>query len=119
MSDSLSSRGSPVPGSGGGVPPRKLGLDAGANLAEPAPKALYRRSADWPVAIGLFCLGLYTIFAKHYFLLGTGDLIVSAACTVDNILVKTEPARWRANVIRLLIAALFLASLITLLTSKK
>jgi hypothetical protein len=35
------------------------------NLPEDAPHQTYRRTSDWPVTIGWFCFGLYSIYAKR------------------------------------------------------
>lgn len=96
---------------------RVPGSDGGGPLANGrAPQIPYQRSPDWPLAIGWFCLGLYVILRKHYLLLGVGDLGISVAYAVDNVLVKTRPVKWRANAVRVLAAVLFLATLFSLFT---
>ena len=72
-----------------------------------------RRSSNWAVAAGWLCFGLYSVLAAHRLVLGAAQVGVAVAYSTDEMLARRAISRLRLNLIRLLAAVVFLATIAT------
>jgi len=61
---------------------------------------LKRRSPDWFVAIGWFCLVTYSVWVDHRFLMAAAQVLLGLGYFADNLLLRQSKAKWRVYLLR-------------------
>jgi hypothetical protein len=59
-----------------------------------------RRSPDWFVAIGWFCLATYSVLVDHRFLMAVAQVLLGLGYIADNVLLRQSNAKWRVYLLR-------------------
>jgi len=59
-----------------------------------------RRSPDWLVTIGWFCLATYSMVVDHRFLMAASQGLLGLGYFVDNLLLRRSNAIWRVYLLR-------------------